>query len=564
MLYQLSYVRAQRDFSLARRAPGSARREYDPLGRSSTETHHASRRRAEFRALASGVRDHDRRADVHVLDQPLGVRDVHADAAVRGGIADRGVVWRPVDPDALSRQAHPPRAEGVARPGRDRLEAARPRGVGRPPPRPQLHVDDRELTERRGIDRLARGDAERAGEVAADVVAELVHAASDHDHGPERRARHLRSDRSHCDPHTAVLREPQRAHEPLERRIHKDLAPGGRVAELRHEILDACHRRVLRRIREALVEPPDVRARRVGVDPRLERDRSKLVRVERARNAVCDSHRRAEASRSEPPVLLAERDAHRLREGRTHRRGGLLEGHASDRNAGQRHTLGHEDRGRRPAAEHRRGHGDDDDHDQETADHGGQMLLTATAAARVHDRTSPHRAASRRRLEAGWNTSHKTRTEGQMPANDLHETAKALVAEGKGILAADESEGTIKKRFDSIGVESTEMNRGAYRELLFTTEGVEEDISGVILFDETIRQSASDGTPFPKLLESKGVIPGIKVDKGAKPLALAEGETITEGLDGLRGRLEEYRGLGARCTKWRAVLSIGKRIPSEY
>src|ERR1041385_5647627 len=120
---------------------------------------------------------------------------------------------------------------------------------------------------------------------------------------------------------------------------------------------------------------------------------------------------------------------------------------------------------------------------------------------------------------------------------ELHETAKALVAEGKGILAADESDGTIKKRFDSISVESTEDNRRAYRELLFTTDGVEEYISGVILFDETLRQSASDGTPFPKLLESRGIIPGIKVDKGAKPLALAEGETVTEGLDGLRGRL---------------------------
>src|SRR5512140_298427 len=106
--------------------------------------------------------------------------------------------------------------------------------------------------------------------------------------------------------------------------------------------------------------------------------------------------------------------------------------------------------------------------------------------------------------------------------SELHETAKALVAEGKGILAADESDGTIKKRFDSIGIESTEENRRAYRDLLFTTEGVEEYISGVILFDETIRQSSADGTPFPKLLESKGVIPGIKVDNGAKPLALSE------------------------------------------
>ena len=123
-----------------------------------------------------------------------------------------------------------------------------------------------------------------------------------------------------------------------------------------------------------------------------------------------------------------------------------------------------------------------------------------------------------------------------MAQQDLHATAKALVAEGKGILAADESDSTIKKRFDSIGVESTEENRRGYRELLFTTDGVEEFISGVILFDETIRQSSSDGTPFAKLLESKGIIPGIKADKGAKPLALTEGETVTEGLDGLRAR----------------------------
>jgi fructose-bisphosphate aldolase class I len=151
-----------------------------------------------------------------------------------------------------------------------------------------------------------------------------------------------------------------------------------------------------------------------------------------------------------------------------------------------------------------------------------------------------------------------------MAAQELQEIAQAIVAEGKGILAADESTGTIKKRFDSIGVESTEETRRAYRELLFTTEGVEEFISGVILYDETIRQQASDGTPFPKLLESKGIIPGIKVDSGAKPLAFAEGETITEGLDGLRERLAEYRELGARFTKWRAVISIGKDIPSEY
>jgi fructose-bisphosphate aldolase class I len=149
-------------------------------------------------------------------------------------------------------------------------------------------------------------------------------------------------------------------------------------------------------------------------------------------------------------------------------------------------------------------------------------------------------------------------------APELELTARALVAPGKGILAADESDGTIKKRFDSIDVESTEDNRRAYRELLFTTEGVEDYISGVILYDETIRQQASDGTPFPELLASKGIIPGIKVDLGAKPLALTEGETITEGLDGLRGRLEEYRALGARFAKWRATYSIGEDLPSEY
>src|SRR5919201_3811811 len=151
-----------------------------------------------------------------------------------------------------------------------------------------------------------------------------------------------------------------------------------------------------------------------------------------------------------------------------------------------------------------------------------------------------------------------------MDVQQLQSTAKALVAEGKGILAADESDGTIKKRFDSIGVESTEDNRRAYRELLFTTEGVEEFISGVILFDETIRQKSSDGTPFPELLASKGIIPGIKVDKGAKALALTDGETITEGLDGLRARLEEYRELGARFAKWRATYSIAEDKPSEY
>jgi fructose-bisphosphate aldolase class I len=149
-------------------------------------------------------------------------------------------------------------------------------------------------------------------------------------------------------------------------------------------------------------------------------------------------------------------------------------------------------------------------------------------------------------------------------STELHETARALVAEGKGILAADESDSTIKKRFDSIGLESTEENRRAYRDMLFTTPGAEEYISGVILFDETIHQSSTDGTPFPKLLDSKGIIPGIKVDKGAKPLPHAEGETITEGLDGLRERLEEYYELGARFAKWRATYSISDTQPSDY
>jgi fructose-bisphosphate aldolase, class I len=149
-------------------------------------------------------------------------------------------------------------------------------------------------------------------------------------------------------------------------------------------------------------------------------------------------------------------------------------------------------------------------------------------------------------------------------STELHETARALVAEGKGILAADESDTTIKKRFDTIDLESTEENRRAYRDMLFTTPGVEEYISGVILFDETIRQSSVDGTPFPKLLESKGIIPGIKVDKGAKPLPLAQGETITEGLDGLRERLKEYYELGARFAKWRATYSISDTLPSDY
>jgi fructose-bisphosphate aldolase, class I len=151
-----------------------------------------------------------------------------------------------------------------------------------------------------------------------------------------------------------------------------------------------------------------------------------------------------------------------------------------------------------------------------------------------------------------------------MTHNELHETAKALVAPGKGILAADESDTTIQKRFDTIHLESTEELRQAYREILFTTPGVEEFISGVILFDETIRQSASDGTPFPQLLAARGIIPGAKVDHGQHRLALTDKETITEGLDGLRDRLREYRSLGARFAKWRATYSISDDTPSDY
>jgi len=146
----------------------------------------------------------------------------------------------------------------------------------------------------------------------------------------------------------------------------------------------------------------------------------------------------------------------------------------------------------------------------------------------------------------------------------LSATAQALVAPGKGILAADESGGTIKKRFDSISVESTETNRRDYREMLFTAKNIGNYISGVILFDETIRQDAADGTSLVKLLEGQGIIPGIKVDLGAKPLAGADGETVTEGLDGLRERLAEYHSLGARFAKWRATYTITDSLPSAY
>ncbi|MEO6432061.1 MAG: class I fructose-bisphosphate aldolase [Nitrosospira sp.] len=152
-----------------------------------------------------------------------------------------------------------------------------------------------------------------------------------------------------------------------------------------------------------------------------------------------------------------------------------------------------------------------------------------------------------------------------MNIDELKSVAEAIVAKQKGILAADESNPTIKKRFDSIPLESTEENRRRYREILFTADGIERHISGVILFDETLRQSTRDGMPFAELLSNRGIIPGIKVDKGAKALALCPGDKITEGLDGLRDRLAEYKQLGARFAKWRAVMEIDEHdLPSTY
>lgn len=147
---------------------------------------------------------------------------------------------------------------------------------------------------------------------------------------------------------------------------------------------------------------------------------------------------------------------------------------------------------------------------------------------------------------------------------DLVATAKALVAGKKGILAVDETTGTITTRFNAISIECTEESRRDYREMLFRTEGISEYTSGVILYDETIRQKGADGTPLVSILQKAGIIPGIKVDKGAKPLAGTENELITEGLDGLRERFEEYYKIGARFAKWRAVFSVSKTTPSDY
>lgn len=149
-----------------------------------------------------------------------------------------------------------------------------------------------------------------------------------------------------------------------------------------------------------------------------------------------------------------------------------------------------------------------------------------------------------------------------MSSKQLVEVAQAMVAEGKGILAIDESSGTIAKRLKSVNMESTETNRQSYRDMLLTTPGLGEHISGAILFDETIRQSSLDGRPFVEVMNEAGVMPGIKVDTGAHPMAGHPGEKVTEGLDGLRGRLEEYVELGARFAKWRAVITIGENIPT--
>lgn len=151
-----------------------------------------------------------------------------------------------------------------------------------------------------------------------------------------------------------------------------------------------------------------------------------------------------------------------------------------------------------------------------------------------------------------------------MNTSELATIAQQMVANHRGLLAADESTGTIEKRLKAVEVASTEETRRAYRELLFTTPGMQKYISGVIMYDETIRQQTADGTPFPRYLEQLGVIPGIKVDKGAKPLANSPSEKVTEGLDGLRARFQEYYRLGARFAKWRAVIDIGEGIPTEY
>ena len=150
-----------------------------------------------------------------------------------------------------------------------------------------------------------------------------------------------------------------------------------------------------------------------------------------------------------------------------------------------------------------------------------------------------------------------------MTSHDLESVAQTLVAEGKGILAADETIPTLTRRFDTLGIQSTEQSRRTYREMLFTSPGAAEFIGGVIMYDETVRQKSSDGTPLAEVLTAQGILPGIKVDTGAKPLAGSPNETVTEGLDGLRDRLREYHGMGARFAKWRAVIHLTDALPSS-
>src|SRR5262249_25064161 len=168
-----------------------------------------------------------------------------------------------------------------------------------------------------------------------------------------------------------------------------------------------------------------------------------------------------------------------------------------------------------------------------------------------------------RRIRRDTNTTRVNTGRIRMKGHDLESVALTLVAEGKGILAADETTPTLTRRFDTLGIQSTEQSRRTYREMLFTSPGAAEFISGVITYDETIRQKSSGGTPLAEVLKVQSILPGIKVDTGAKPLAGSPDETVTEGLDGLRGRLSEYRAMGARFAKWRAVIHLTDALPSS-
>src|SRR6266540_2736109 len=189
--------------------------------------------------------------------------------------------------------------------------------------------------------------------------------------------------------------------------------------------------------------------------------------------------------------------------------------------------------------------------------HSTQTCNTIAGIGGRYDRTTVNEVVATRP------TTRIQRTEDPMTSGDLESVALTLVAEGKGILAADESIPTLTRRFDTLGIQSTEQSRRTYREMLFTSPGAAEFISGVIMYDETIRQKSSGGMPLAEVQTVKGILPGIKVDTGAKPLAGFPDETVTEGLDGLRDRLAEYREMGARFTKWRAVITIGDGIPTQ-